>query len=262
MLTGHPLAWTPSALNILLRLTTGVGLFVSAIYLFRLMSPWPIIGIALVGAALVALLAVGGLLDILPFESLIGGLLDANQSTRAGGAFSDPNFLGLYMATATILAMGLFGQRPPWVKAIAVALVILFLACARPCPSREERTWGIAAGVVVLVWLRESLAALALLVAGAVLVVEPLSRVPRGAPRAASLSPTRRAIDLARAKARERRWRPAASRCSRPIPVFGVGFGMFQFVSPSYITGRRAGHDLSRTTSTSASSPSRGSSVS
>lgn len=57
------------------------------------------------------------------------------------------------MATATILAIGLFSQGPPWVKAIAVPMVILFLAALALSYSRAAYI-GIGAGIVVLVWLQ------------------------------------------------------------------------------------------------------------
>ena len=58
-LSGNPTAWMPSALNALLRLSTGVALLLAASYLFRLMSPWPILVLGLIGATLAALLAAG-----------------------------------------------------------------------------------------------------------------------------------------------------------------------------------------------------------
>ena len=44
-------------LNLWVRLSTGVALFLSASYLFRLMPPRPILVLALFGATLAALLA-------------------------------------------------------------------------------------------------------------------------------------------------------------------------------------------------------------
>lgn len=232
VLSGHPSAWLPSALNTLLRLVTGVALFLSATYLFRLMSPWPIVVLAMAGATLAALLALGDILGFLPLEALTRGLVEDVGSSRASGAFADPNFLGLYAATAAAFTLGVLAVAPRPLKVRLVPIALLLLTCVALSYSRAAYV-GIAAGFVVLVALWNRKAALLVLVAIAVFGVTlypAFLEARQGGP----LSPID-AFDMGRSQTSRQAMLAAAVAMFAAFPVFGVGFGVFQFVSPSYV---------------------------
>lgn len=234
VVSGHPAAWVPSALNTLLRLSTGVALFLSATYLFRLMSPWPILVLAMIGTTLAALLALGDIMAFLPLEAVTRGLVEDTGSARASGAFADPNFLGLYAATAFVFGLGVLAaaQRP--LKLLLLPLVLVLLACVALTYSRGAYV-GAAAGVVVLVWMRNRAAAAGLLVVIAVLAVT-LYPAFLEARQGGALIPID-SFDLALSEDSRRAMVVAGIGMFTAHPIFGVGFGVFQYVSPSYISG-------------------------
>lgn len=234
LLSGHPPEWVPSAFNTLLRLSTGVALLLSASYLFRLMSPWPILVLGMVGATLAALLALGDILGYLPVPAIMQGLVEDTGSARASGAFADPNFLGLYAATAAVFTLGLVEVAPRPVKFVLIPLTVLLLACVALTYSRGALV-GAAAGIVVLVarWnLRASiLLAVMLVILGAALY-EPFLEARQGGP----LLPIDE-FDLARSQESRQAMLEAGIAMFAAFPVFGAGYGVFQFVSPAFVLG-------------------------
>ena len=234
VLSGHPPDWTPSAMNQLLRLSTGVALFLSASYLFKLMSPRAIVVIALIGATLTALLALGDILHFLPFEGLTHGLVEKTGGLRASGAFADPNFLGLYIATAAVFVLGVLVVASRPLKVLLIPIVILLFVCVALTYSRGAYL-GAVAGVVVLAGLRNRVAGLMLLIAAGILAVT-LYPAFLEARQGQLLSPID-TYDMVRGQDTRTTIAAAGLAMFAAFPVFGVGFGVFQFVSPSYITG-------------------------
>ena len=231
LINGHPPEWAGAALRELGWLVTGVGLFLSAAYLFHSMPSKAILGLALIGASLVALLAIGDILGSGRFEALIGGLLGDSGLSRASGTFVDPNYLGLYMAPAAVFAMGLvaIARRPS--KMFLVPITLLLFACLLLTYSRGAYV-GAFAGILVFVGMRSRLAALSLLIVGIVAVL--------------TLYPAFQEARLGEALNIDARLDQAASDNSRQAiivaavamfasnPLFGVGYGAFQFLSPLF----------------------------
>ena len=77
------------------------------------------------------------------------GLVEGTGSARASGAFADPNFLGLYAATAAVFALGLVAVAPRSLKLVVLALAVLLLVSVALTFSRGAYV-GVAAGIVVL----------------------------------------------------------------------------------------------------------------
>lgn len=233
-LNGNPAAWTPSALNALLRLSTGVALLLAASYLFRLMSPWPILVLGLLGATLAALLALGDVFDFLPVPALMQGLVEGTGSARASGTFADPNFLGLYAATAAVFALGLVAVAPRALTLVVLALAGLLLACVVLTYSRAAYV-GVAAGLIVLAARKNLPAGLGLAVALAILGVA-LYPMFLEARQQGPLLPIDE-FELARSEESRRALMFAGIAMFAAFPVFGTGFGTFQFMSPSFLVG-------------------------
>jgi O-antigen ligase len=230
-LSGHPEAWTSSAANELLRLSTGVALFLSASYLFRLIRPELILSLALVATTLAALLAVGNFVGFLPFEGLIHGLLSRSDELRASGGFSDPNYLGLFMAPAAVFVASLVPEtQRPW-KVVLVLLAALLFVCTAATFSRGALLAAFA-GLLLLVGLRSRRVAVALAIVGglAALALYPIFLEAR---IGGALSPGD-AYDLARSEQSRATVAAAAFAMFASSPLFGVGFGVFHFLSPAY----------------------------
>jgi O-antigen ligase len=190
-----------------------------------------ILGLALIGASLVAMLAIGDMLWSGPFEALMGGLLGDSGLARASGTFVDPNYLGLYMAPATVFAMALvaIARRPR--KIFLVLITLLLFACLLLTYSRGAYV-GAFAGLVVFVGMRSRPAALILLVVGivAMLTLYPAFQEAR---LGETLSIDSR-LDQAASDNSRRAIMVAAVAMFASSPLFGVGYGAFQFLSPLY----------------------------
>ncbi len=234
VLTGYPPEWTPSALNLLLRLGTGVALFLSASYLFRLTSPRVFLWLALAGAGLAALLALADITGFLPLPSLTHGLLDSTSGLRASGAFADPNFFGQYIATAAVLGLGLLAVSSTRARVVLVPLVVLFFLCVVLSFSRTALI-GAVAGVTVLLAMRHRRAALIFLLTAMVLGVTlyPAFLELR---QGAQLTPADQ-YDMVFTQDSRSTIAAAGLAMFAASPIFGVGFGVFQYVSPGFFEG-------------------------
>ena len=234
--SAHPADWFPSAANELLRIATGALLFLSATYLFRLVPYMPFLALALVGTTLAALLAIGDFAHNLPFEALYHGLLSATGSLRASGGFSDANYLGLFMASAAVFALGmLLIARRPW-KLVLAPIVVLLFACVAVTFSRGAYL-GLSVGVVVLAASRSRRLAVAV---GVVAVALALTLYPMFLEARVGTEVNSK-VTTALLLGEESRAAvvDAAFEMFASSPVFGVGFGIFHFVSPAY-TGESA----------------------
>ncbi len=232
--SGHPPEWTSSALNELLRFTTGVALFVSASYLFTRIPSKAIIGLALLAATLAALLAIAEELAILPFPALTHGLLSDDAGSRASGGFSDPNYLGLYTAPALILALSMLAAvRKRW-KPLLIIVVVLVTFSLLLTYSRGAYL-GALVGIAVLIGIRSRVAALLLLGIAAILAVTLYPAFIEA--RLGDLPTANDAFNLLRSQNARGAVAEAGLAMFAASPAFGVGFGVFHFVSPAYTGG-------------------------
>jgi O-antigen ligase len=234
VLTGHPVDWSPSILNFWLRLATGVVTFLSAAYVFRRLRPEPIIVLLLIGATIVALLAFSDIAGFLPLPALTHGLVDDTGSLRASGTFADPNFLGEYMVTATIFALGVLMVVARRLKLVMLPLVALLFLVTALTYSRGAY-FALGVGVVVLVALRNYLAALPLLLVLG-LVAAILYPAFLEARQGGLLSPGD-LYDMTQSEDSRATLVAAGLSVFAAFPIFGVGFGAFPFVSPGYFRG-------------------------
>ena len=156
------------------------------------------------------------------------------ESLRASGSFADPNFFGVYMATAAVFGLGVLSVVSRRLKLFLVPIVALLFVCVALSYSRTAYI-GAFAGVAVLVWLRSRLAAATLLVGAAILSVT-LYPVFLELRQGAALSPIDE-YDMVFSQDTRTTMAAAALAMFAAFPVFGFGFGSFQFVSSSYVVG-------------------------
>lgn len=150
---------------------------------------------------------------------------------RPAGTFFNPNFLAGFLAVALLLAIGglLFrqpgeGRRPPLRVALSVLEGALLLAALLVTGSRGG-VLALAAGLVVLLVLRSSRAAVAGVAAAALalfLIPNPFLQRLQSLPQTDNFAFTRLSI-----------WKSAWSMML-DHPWFGIGLGQFQYVSTRY----------------------------
>jgi O-antigen ligase len=231
VLSGHPPEWTGSAANELLRLSTGIALFLSATYLFRLIPYQIVLGLALAGATLAALLAVGDFFGFLPFEGQLRGLLSNFGRLRASGGFSDPNFLGEYMALAVVFGLGALALARRPMKLLLAPIAILGVVCVAVTFSRGAYL-AVLVGLVVLIGTRNRAVALVVVILAGIVALT-LYPAFLDARIGVALSP-HEALALLRSENSRTDLAAAAFAIFASSPVFGIGFGVFHFVSPSF----------------------------
>ena len=231
VLSGHPPEWTGSAADELLRLSTGIALFLSATYLFRLIPYQIVLGLALAGATLAALLAVGDFFGFLPFEGQLRGLLSNFGPLRAHGGFSDPNYLGEYMALAVVFALGALAVARRPMKLLLAPIAILGFVCIVVTFSRGAYL-AVLVGVVVLISTRNRAVALVVAIVAGILALT-LYPAFLDARIGVALNP-HEALALLRSESSRADLAAAAFAIFASSPVFGIGFGVFHFVSPSF----------------------------
>ena len=242
MVSGYPPEWTPSAALKAIRILSAIGLFMVASYLFRWIPPMRIIAIALIGGLLAAVLALMAFWQLGPLGSVSGllastaspDLLVTREAARATGGFSTANYLGLFASQYTLLALAIWPlanarYRPLLAIAIATLVTALVVSFSR------NAYIGTAAGVIVLTAMRSPRRAVVLMVvaAAAAAALYPMFLEARlnGAD----------AFDPAAIyqRVQSEHWRQLAFDAGISMfltqPVFGVGFGMFQNLSPAFI---------------------------
>ena len=233
VISGHPIAWAPSAALEALQIVSGLGIFLVAGYLFRTI-PWkPIVAIALLGAFLAAALALVSFWNVGPIGSL-AGLLTPAGGDRASGGFSNANYLGFLTTQGSLLAIGCWTVASPRYRPL-LALVIASLIAATVVSFSRSAYIGTIVGILVLTFLRSRRAAvlLAILAVVGAVVLYPTFLEARLA-GSDVLNPT-----SIFERAQSENWRSLAAVAGVTMflaePFFGVGYGVFQHVSPAFI---------------------------
>ena len=233
--TGHPVEWASSAAFLLIHMVIGIALFAIASYLFRYVPTGPVIAIAMAGAGLASVVAIVAYLDVRPILAVFEGLLEPLRGARASGGFSTANYFGFFAVQALILAVGSWSSFRARFRPLVFVLVVLFVAAVLLSYSRQSYI-AAAIGLVVLVAIRYPKAALvlAVLAVGIGSIVYPLFIEARLGneffdPKAATnlLVSEESRVQLAQ----------AGLTMFFSAPIFGVGFGIFSFLSPSFVAG-------------------------
>ena len=233
--TGYPADEAASATLEFIHLASGVGVFLVAVYLFRTVPGWPIVAITVGVAVVAALVAIADFFAIGPVLELVSGLRPPSEEARAAGLFSNSNYFGFFSAQVLTLLVAMIPVTRRWGRMLTV-LATIAVAVALALSLSRGAYVGAAVGVFVLIALRRPRMALALLGAAiiAVLVLYPVFLALRIEVSAGSTDP-KAYLDLQRSE----HWRQQAFGAGIEMflssPVFGLGFGMFQFLSPEFI---------------------------
>jgi O-antigen ligase/polysaccharide polymerase Wzy-like membrane protein len=224
-------------LFIQLATLAGVALAASFVLKGRPVAPFVVAGV--IGAVIGAILAIA--VYILPAGS-VTNLVDLTDPTaRVVGPFGDPNYFGLFLATAiaaclAAIAIARSGTLRLVLLAASAVLGIAFLIAF----SRGALV-ALMAGVLALAFTRGRRAALAAagLVAVMALVVYPLYFEWRLAADAGLRSAEQVAIALGRSDESRIAAALAGPQMFLTAPLFGIGFGQYPLLS-----GRFTGYSI------------------
>jgi O-antigen ligase len=234
--SGYPAEWEKSAALSFIHLATGIAIVILASHLLRDRSSAPIVALAVASACVVAAI---GIADFVHLGGATGGfaqLLPASDETRSSGVFSNSNYQGFFLAQAAILALAI-ATAGRGLAALLSGFALIVIGVGLAATLSRGGFLGLAAGVVIAAWIRSPRFAIALVVmlAAAVAIVYPIFL-------AARLDLTAGSTDLAAylGQARSEFERTTAFeaglRLFQSAPIFGVGFGVFEFTSSQYLT--------------------------
>lgn len=224
-----------------LQVLTGFGTVIAAGYILRDRSPYPVLAMGLLGAAISAGTAVATFDNPAPGLPFGGLVAVADLSVRAAGPFSNPNYMGSFAAGTLVGALGLLTVTS--FRLLKWLLVAMALLCVTALVESQSRGSMVAAfaGVAALVWLRSRRLALTIVGVGLVAAVAIYPAFVewrldnlRGSSAESGYA--------AMAESDENRLGGslAGAQLFLAEPVFGVGF--LQFVEKSMsIAGRQTG---------------------
>ena len=234
-LTGYRASDAASATLELIHLASGVVTFMVAVYLLRRVPEGAILAILVVGAAVSGLVAIADFASIGPILSLVDGLRPASLESRAAGFFSNSNYLGFFAAQSVVLLVAVFALARGAARLLIGAAIVLILGGLVLSFSRGGLL-GLAVGLFVLLALRRPRLALTLAIVTAALlvVVYPLFLQVRLEVSAGATDP-RAYLDQQRSEHWREQALGAGIQMFLSAPVQGIGFGMFQVISPQYV---------------------------
>jgi hypothetical protein len=225
------------------QVLTGFGTILAAGYILRGRSPYPVLAVGLVGAAISAGTAVATFDNPAPGMPFGGLVAIADLGLRAAGPFSNPNYAGSFFAGTLVGTLGLLtfvSSRP--IRWLLYAMAILLVVAIVEGQSRGAMIAAFA-GIAALVWLRSRPLAIAIVAMGLVAAVLIYPAFVEW--RLNNLRGSAAELGYA-AMAASDETRLGGSLAGLPLflaePVFGVGFLQFYEKSIS-IAGRQTGID-------------------
>jgi O-antigen ligase len=234
-ITNYPVHEETSATLEFIHMASGVGVFLIAVYLFRTVPAWPILAITGAMATLAAIVAIADFGHVTSIVGLFSGLAPLPDEARAAGLFSNSNYFAFFSSQVLILLIAMLGTTRR-ASRLLVGVAVVAVAVGLALSLSRGGYLGAGTGLFVLLWLRNRRAAIALLVAAilAVLVLYPVFLAFRLTISAGSTD-----LSAYLDQQRSEHWREQAFGAGIQMflgsPVLGVGFGMFQFLSPAFI---------------------------
>ncbi len=230
LVAGYPGAESRRIGYLFIQLATLTAIAFAAAHVLRGRDPTPFVVAGVLGAAFAGLLAI--LVYVLPPGSVINLVDRPDATARVVGPFGDPNYFGLFQATAiaACLAALTITARRRWRVLFAATSIVLFLAFAIAL-SRGALV-ALGAGVVAVAFTRgrwtgaATIATLAIVV----LILYPLFLEWRVTADAGRLS-AQAYVTLERSDASRIAAALAGPQLFVTAPVFGIGFGQYPLLS-------------------------------
>lgn len=220
-----------------LQFGDGLALILLAAHYFSTHDARPYLATLVVSASIAASLAilqVASVAGVWPFVHGLYAAPDALNAARVTGPFQNPNYFGLFLGMAIVLATGLAWVEPRYRRLMAPLLVVLLVALASTL-SRGSLT-AAALGLLTLVWFRNRrlAAAMGVLLAFGILVAYPFlvdTRLDRSATGGLA------AGQAGLSESDQQRFESVLAGLSMVgiDPAFGVGFGQYEYVSARFV---------------------------
>lgn len=153
------------------QLVAGLGLVIAAGHLLRDRSPYLVLGMATAGAALTAIVAIANFdpsLVIRPLANLTAPSFDIGRAT---GTFSNPNYLGAYVAVMLVTVLALFARARSRMVRVSLAVVAILLSVAVATSLSRGALIAAVAGIAVLAVYRWRALGVAVLAGGLIIAV-------------------------------------------------------------------------------------------
>ncbi len=222
-----------------IQLATLTGVAVAAAFVLRGRPAAPFVIAGIIGASIAASLAIA--VNVLPPGTVTNLVDQTNPTARVVGPFGDPNYFGLFQATAIAACLGLIViVKSRWLRGL-VAVASLVLAIAFAIALSRAALLALATGFVALAFSRSRRTGFVTIGALVVmaLVVYPLYLQFRLIADAGVLSSAQQTIVLERSDASRLAAALAGPQMFLTAPLFGVGFGQYELLS-----GRYAGYAI------------------
>jgi O-antigen ligase/capsular polysaccharide biosynthesis protein len=220
-----------------LQFADGLILLVLAAVYFRRRDAVPFVVLTLLSVTFACLMAVFQLVagnEPIPLLTglYVGGLGQGLE--RVVGPFFNPNYFGLFAGLGVVLAIGVAVEAPRHRRLALLCLPILALAVMGTLSRGGVAATGV--GILAWLWFRNRQLALVIGAAAVVagLVVTPLLVQARlDASNAAAVAAAQAGIS----DSDQERFESVAAGTSLFLldPVFGVGFGQYEYVSPRFV---------------------------
>ncbi len=145
---------------------TVVGTVVAAGYVLKDRSPFPVLGMALAGATLTAVIAIATFNGPAVGPPFAGLVARSESAVRALGPFGNPNYLGTFAAFAVVLAIGLAasGRSRAWRGALVATAVVGAVAIA--LAQSRSAIFAVFAGLAAIGLVRSRALGLGIIAAG------------------------------------------------------------------------------------------------
>lgn len=236
IVSGAPLEPAETAVNQFLQLSGGFLVFIAGYLTFQRHGAAPLLLAGVLSGAFAALLGIVFLAagtDDVPFRGLFS---PAPWVARAVGPFFNTNYYAEFLAFAVLVAIGLFGIAGKWLRVALAPIVLLVLAALFLAFSRGG-ILTLAAGLVAWAFVRNLRLGIAVLMTLVVLaaIVYPLfvdTRLDLTLGLRTDPAGSLAANDATRLDAFG-----AGLRLFEEAPVFGIGFGVYQYASADFIIG-------------------------
>ena len=217
-----------------IQLATLTGIALAAALVLRDRSPVPFLVAGLLGALMAAVLAIA----VVALPGSAGNLVDYPDATsRPVGPFGDPNYFGLFEATAIAACASLavvIRQRRIRVLLVGLALV---LGIGMLIGLSRAALLALGAGLVALAFSRSRRAGLLAIatLALAAFVVYPLFLVMRLTADAGALPLAQASIGLGRSDASRFAAALVGPQMWATSPILGIGFGEYPLRTARFI---------------------------
>ena len=235
-LTRYDWNQTSSSIALFLGMAAGFAVAGAAALAFARRDARPILVVLLLSSTLAALVALAAFSIGQTVDMPIRGLIStATWDMRAFGPFFNSNYLGFFVAQSILLALG-WSAASRGAGRIALLGAAVIAGIALVATFSRGSLIGAAFGIIVLAWThsrRLALTLIGLLVVGVVLLY-PLFLEAR-----LDITFGDNSLEAMTDQSRSEQWRldtiDAGLGLFARQPVFGVGFGSFQFLSPWFV---------------------------